>query len=193
MTTDRLLVRAYGALIKLYPRRFRDEHGTDMIQLIREACDDETTARLCWLIITDLTLSIPTQHLEAHVHRTPTHLVPLLYTATAGAGVVLALAGGTNIALLVIGVLVAVAAGTASVVTWRRAAPIGGLIETRLWWKFLVAGPLLIGAVIVGAALGIEAWEVGMIAVFLGIILTGTGLLLGLVRLTTRPPHVLPS
>lgn len=193
MTTDPLLVRAYGALIKLYPRRFRDEHGADMIQLIREASDDETTARLCWLIVADLTLSIPTQHLETHVHRTPTHLVPLLYTATAGAGVVLALAGGTNIALLVIGALIAVTAGIASVVTWRRAAPIGGLIETRHWWKFVVAGPVLVAAVIIGASLGIEAWEVGVLTVFLGFILTGTGLLLGLVRLTTRPSHALPS
>jgi hypothetical protein len=107
---------------------------------------------------------------------------------------VLALAGGTNVALLVVGLLVAVIAGTLAIVAWRRAAPIGGSVPTAHWWKFVVAGPIIIiGGVIVAAEPGVEAWFVGTLAVFLSLILTGIGLLLGLARLTARRPPALPT
>lgn len=35
MTTDPALVRAYGAVVALYPRRFRDAYGEDMVHLVR--------------------------------------------------------------------------------------------------------------------------------------------------------------
>ena len=124
------------------------------------------------------------------MQRTPSHLTPLIYTAVAGAGIMLALAGGTNVAVAVVGLVVAVVAGTIAVVAWRRVGPIGGSVQTSHWWKLMLAGPLVIGAVILAAGLGVEAWFVGMIAVFLGLILTGTGLLLGLVRVATRRPPV---
>ena len=193
MKTDKGIVRTYSALLALYPRRFRDEYGADMVELVREALLDEPTRRVGSRIFTDLAISLPTQHLEAHMQRPSTHLVPLIYTAIAGAGVLLALVGGTNITLLIAGVVVAATAGTAAVVAWRRAAPIGRSIQTVHWWKFVVAGPILIGGVIAAAEAGVDAWFVGMFAVFLGLILTGAGLLLGLVRLTTRRPPVLPT
>ena len=46
------------------------------------------------------------------------------------------------------------------------------------------------GSVVAAASLAVEAWVAGMIAVFLGLILTATGLLLGLVRVATRRPPV---
>lgn len=190
---DRGFLRAYGALIALYPREFRDEYGADMVQLARDDCRDDPPWRVACRVLVDLAISIPTQHLEAHVHRSPSHLVPLIYTAVAGAGIVLALAGGSNVASLIVGLVVAAIAGTLAVVAWRRAAPIGGSVQTTHWWKFVAAGPVIIGGVIVAAGLGVDAWFVGMFFVFLALILTGVGLLLGLVRLTTRRPPALPT
>ena len=186
-------LRVYRLLLGLYPRQFRDEYGADMVQLARDACRDDPTWRVAGRVLVDLAVSIPTQHLEAHVHRTPSHLVPLIYTAVAGAGIVLALAGGTTAASLIIGVVVAAVAGALAVIAWRRATPVGGSVRTDHWWKLVVAGPVIIGGVIVAAGIGVEAWFVGMFAVFLALILSGVGLVLGLVRLATRRRPALPS
>ena len=190
---DKGFLRAYGAVVALYPRKFRNEYGADMVQLARDAWRDDPTWRVAGRVLVDLAISIPTQHLEAHVHRSPSHLVPLIYTAVAGAGIVLALAGGSNVAMLIVGLVVAAIAGTLAVIAWRRAAPIGGSVQTTHWWKFVAAGPVVIGGVIVAAGFGVEAWFVGMLAVLLALILSGVGLLLGLVRLTTRRPPALPT
>lgn len=186
-------LRAYGALVALYPRKFRDEYGADMVQLARDACRDDPPSRVACRVFVDLAITIPTQHLEAHMHRSPSPLVPLIYTAVSGAGILLALAGGTNATLLVVGLVVAAIAGTLAVVAWRRAAPVGGSVETTHWWKFVAAGPVIIGGVIVAAGLGVEAWFVGMFFAFLALILTGVGLLLGLARLTARRLPALPT
>ena len=189
MNADRGVVRAYGSLVALYPRSFRDEYGEDMVQLVRDTCDDEPTWRVASRVVVDLALSIPTQHLEIHMKRNPSPLIPLIYTAVAGAGVILAVAGGTSVALLVVGLAVAVLATSMAVIAWRRAAPVGESIQTQHWWKLVLAGPVLVGGVIVAAEAGVEAWFAGLLTVFLGLILTGVGLLLGLMRLTTRADH----
>lgn len=54
------------------------------------------------------------------------------------------------------------------------------------WWKLVVAGPLIIGAVIAGASLGVDAWFVGFAAVIFAVLLTVLGSILGCVRLLTR-------
>ena len=50
----------------------------------------------------------------------------------------------------------------------------------------MIAGPCIIGGVIVAAGLGVEAWFVGLVAVFFAFVLTGVGLLLGIARLVSR-------
>jgi hypothetical protein len=191
--TDGAFLRAYGALMALYPRKFRDEYGADMVQLARDACRDDPPWRVACRVLVDLALSIPTQHLEVHMHRSPSPLIPLVYTAVSGAGIVLAVAGGTNVALLIVGLVVAATAGTLAVIAWRRAAPVSGSVQTTHWWKLVATGPIIIGGVIVAARLGVDAWFVGMFFVFLALILTGVGLLLGLARLVTRRPRALPT
>lgn len=185
---DNRFLRAYGALVALYPREFRDEYGADMVQLAREAWRDDPPWRVAGRVVVDLAISIPTQHLEVRMHRSPSPLVPLIYTAVSGAGIVLALVGGTNVASLILGLVVAAIAGTLAVIGWRRDAPIGRSMPTAHWWKFVVAGPVIIGAVMVAAGFGVEAWFVGTFFVFLAFVLTGVGLLLGLARLATRRP-----
>jgi hypothetical protein len=49
------------------------------------------------------------------------------------------------------------------------------------WWKLVLAGPGLIGVVIIAAELGIEAWYLGMTLVLIGAALSFAGIILGLV------------
>ena len=174
----------YHALVGLYPRPFRDDYGADMVQLLRDQYADEPAWRVCGRAVLDLALTIPTQHMEAHMTRTSTHLVPLLYTAVSAAGVLLAIVGGTNSTMLIAGLCIALAAAAMAAIAWRRSGPIGAGVSTGGWWKLLIAGPYIIIAVIVAAGIGVDAWFVGMFAVFLAFVLSGAGLLLGLVRFT---------
>lgn len=127
------------------------------------------------------------------MNRSPSPLIALFFTAFSGAGIVLALVGGTNTALLIIGLVVAAVAGTVAVSAWRRAARAGGPVQTAHWWKFVTAGPVIIGGVVLAAGLGVEAWFLGMFFVFFALILTVIGLLLGLARLFVGRPPQLPT
>ena len=57
---------------------------------------------------------------------------------------------------------------------------------TRNWWKFLMAGPMLIVAVIIGSAVGLDAWFVGFFTVISAFLLVAVGLVLGLGHLAAR-------
>ena len=186
MSSDPLALRAYGALLRLYPRSFRDEYRDDLVQLVRDQCADEPAWRVWGRAAIDLAVTIPTQHLEAHMNRPPDHLVPLLYAAVAAGGALLAAVGGSNVATVVIGVTIALVAGAMAVVAWRRAGPIAHSASGGSWWKLVVAGPCIVATVIVAAGLGVDAWILGVVSVFVAFVLTGTGVLLGLARLVGR-------
>lgn len=57
---------------------------------------------------------------------------------------------------------------------------------TRTWWWFVVAGPVIIVGVLVGAGIGIDAWFLGFFAVILAFLLIAVGLTLGLAHLYSR-------
>jgi len=193
MNGDSREMRVYSMLIGLYPRRFREEYGAHMVQLLRDQYAAEPAWRVWGRAAADLALTIPTQQLEAHMNRVPNHLVPLLNTALAAAGVLLAIVGGTNLTMLIVGLCIAVVAGTMAVIAWRRAAPMGATIATVGWWKLVVAGPCIVIGVIVAAEIGVDAWFLGILLVLFAFVLTGTGLLLGLLRLTNRRTPNLPT
>lgn len=176
MKHERFIVRAYRALMRLYPRQFRNEYGADMAQLFCDQCNDDPTWRVCVRSALDLAITIPHQHLEKRMRRIPSPLVPLLYLALATAGLLLVIIGGTNNATLFVGLGIAVAAGTIGILAWRRTAPIHTSNVTAGWWKFLVAGPCLIALVIVAAGSGVEAWFLGMVTVLAAFVLIATGL-----------------
>jgi hypothetical protein len=182
----RLVERAYRALMRLYPRRFRDKYGNDMVMLIREQCRDESAWRVAARSTLDLAIAIPTQHLEARMNRAPSALVPLVYTVFAIGGVVLAIVGGSDPASLVIGLGVAIGTGTLGILAWRRATPIRATTRTGAWWKFLAAGPCLIALVIVASGAGVNAWFLGVITVLVALVSMATGLVLGLAHLWNR-------
>lgn len=186
MNGDRATVRVYRSLLCLYPREFRDEYGADMVQLIRDQCGDEPSWQVGARCALDLAVAIPTQHMEAHMNRPSTHLVPLLYAAVAAAGLLFAIVGGSNITISVIGLCIAVAAGTIAAVSWKRSGPVGARLSTDGWWKLVLAGPCIILVLIVAAGFGVEAWEVMMLSLLVAFVATATGVLLGVARLAQR-------
>ncbi len=186
MSRERAVVRLYGALVGLYPKGFRAEYGGDMVQLARDQCSEEPAWRVFGRALLDLAITLPTQHMEAHMNRNPDHLVPLVYTAVASGGALLAIAGGSSVAMLVTGLAVAVVAGAMAAVAWRRSGPMRTNIASGSWWKFLLAGPCIVLMVIAGAGLGIEAWLLMMASLFVAVVLTSIGLVLGIARLIQR-------
>lgn len=185
MNRDPVAARIYDALLRLYPRDFRDEFGLDMSLLFRDQWADEPAVRVTARAVLDLALTLPQQHLEVHVRRNSTKVVSVVYLSLAAAGLVTALIGGTNRVTLRLGALVAVGAGALGTAAHRRAATVSTDPVSAGWWKPLIAGPLLIGAVIVAAGLGVQAWYAGMIATLLGLILCTAGVVLGVVHLLT--------
>jgi hypothetical protein len=57
---------------------------------------------------------------------------------------------------------------------------------TQAWWKLVIVGSILIAAVIIGAALGLDAWFVAFSAVMLACCLIAVGGVLGLAHLVAR-------
>lgn len=178
MTAQDAAARAYTALLRLYPRQFREQHRSDMAQLFRDQCRDESTWRVSARTVLDLTLSLPTQHLEARMHSTSTPLVPLLFAAVATGGLLLAVLGGDPTST-VIGLSLALGGGALAVVAWRRSAPIPSDARSGTWWKLALGGLGLIGLVIVASRAGVEAWFLGLATVLAGFVLIITGVLGG--------------
>lgn len=164
-----LAERVYAALLHLYPRRFREEYGTDMVLLFRDQRRDEPAWRVTLRTLLDLALTVPYQHLETRMHKNPTPVATLGYLTVALAGLLVAVFGGDGTPAVIIGAAVALAAGSLAIVTWRRAAPFRGSVPTAQWWMFVVAGPVLVGAVLVAAELGVDAWIAAMVVIGLAI------------------------
>ena len=179
MTPSPIAERAYVALVGLYPRRFRDAYGADLVSLFREQCRDEPHWRVFLRTTVDLVLTVPHQHLEAHMNRNPTPALLLAYATLGLAGLVVMLVGGSNTAALIVGAVLAMVGIGLTAATWRRAAPFQEPGLSRQWWKCLIAGPVLIGLVIVAAGLGVEAWFLGFAVVIAAIGLIALGLALG--------------
>jgi hypothetical protein len=149
MSGDPSVVRAYRMLLRLYPHEFRDAYGADMVQLVRDQCNDESPWQVGGRAALDLAITIPTQHMEAHMNRPSNHLVPLLYTALAAGGLLLAIVGGSNITIVAIGMCIAIVAGRRS--HHRDDPPIGAVKIPLTAGGARAAGPCIIMAVIVAA------------------------------------------
>jgi hypothetical protein len=186
MTRPPLAERAYTAMVALYPRQFRETYGADMVSLLRDQCRDEPHWRVYLRATLDLALTIPHQHVEAHMNRNPTRALLLAYLTVGLAGLVVIAVGGTSPAGLVVGAALALGGLGMAAATRRRAAPFHERGLSRQWWKFLVAGPVLIGLVIVAAGLGVEAWFLGFAIVIAAIGLVTVGVTLGIAHAVGR-------
>jgi len=161
-------LRSYRVLLWLYPRWFRREYGEDLLQAFRDELRDRGPFRGWLRVITDLLVSIPTQHREAVMaHRSSSSdLVGIVFTGTA----VLALVafGG----MFALAALLVVAALTFA--RWRRMVPYRHAFResNKSWWRLLLAGLALMGTLVVATRYGPDFdWFPWHLLVFL--VLTG--------------------
>lgn len=183
-------VRAYRASLRLYPKAFRDEYGTDMVALLEDQLLHEPAWRVHCRAAADLAITIPNQHLELHMHQPSERTVTLV----AVVGAVSALAIGSVIGTVAIPALVVLVVAMWVSLASRRAHHLG---DSPRWWKRVVLGVALVAGVAVATSIpwpdsidlgGDLAWSLGAITIIIAIALIGSGLLLGaLGRRPARP------
>lgn len=183
--------RAYRLLIGLYPRRFREEYGNDLVLLLTDQLRDDPAWRAYARSAVDLAVTVPARHLEAHMQRPPSTFVPVAYGTAALLCLLLLGVGGSNPAVSLALLLPVVGCTAMAVTSWRRGRP---FVDARLadgWWRYLVAGvALLAGFVVVTTITGEVSeslWLPAMAWLVTAIGLTMTGALLGLRRLSAGP------
>jgi len=174
-------VRAYRALLRLYPRSFRSEYGDDMVLLLRQQLRDENVARVAARAAVDLAITVPVRHLEVHMNRTATTALVITFGAL---GAALAVVGGP------IGLVAAFALFALAVVTWRRNRPVVAAGDGR-WWKLLLGGAGLLATLIVVTTITGElpsgGWYIAMATMLTSFGLIGAGIVLGIAgRIGTR-------
>ncbi len=178
----------YRGLLSFYPRRFRDEYGIDMALLFAEQLRDEPAGRVWARGLVDLAITIPAQHLEAHMDRPPNPTVPVVFAAISVSGVVLAIVGGSSLGMVAFGLAVAVVAGVLAVAAWRHTRAItANRAATARWWQILLGGVGALATTIV--VLNIvgevsEGWWLPMILTLLaGVVTTAAGVILAIAHL----------
>lgn len=191
-------VRAYRALLRLYPRRFREEYGVDMALLFADQLRDEPAGRVWARGAVDLAITIPAQHLEAHMDPPPNPTVPVVFAALSVTGVVFALVAGSNLGLAGFGLAVVVVAGALAAASWRHSRTVTAARPgPSHWWKVLTAGVGVLTATIVLLNVVGEVsdvwWGPMMLTLLAGILTTATGLILGIAHLTTSRSRHAPS
>jgi hypothetical protein len=191
MTTTTLVVGAYRRLVRLYPRAFRDEFGTDLVDLLTEQLRDEPTGRVVARGLIDLALTVPTQHLEAHMDRSPNTALTCALGALAFATTAVGVAVG-HPAVLVGCLAVGITLAGLALLNARRGRPLTDAKPIAVhWWKPTAAGiGLLLMLIAVTTATGElpdGGWYVAMITLLTALLLIGTGLVLGILHLTHRP------
>ena len=190
--SDARRTRVYRALFSLYPRQFRQEYGPDMALLFEDQLRDEPAARVWVRAVIDLAITVPTQHLEAHMNRPPNPAIPAVFTALSVAGIFLTMVSGVRGGMTGIGLAIALIFGALAVAAWRRTRAVTGPGLAEHWWKFVAVGGGVFTATVVLINvfddLG-DGWWLPMMITFAASIMVGlTGLILGIARLGSRRP-----
>jgi len=179
-------IAAYRLLTALYPRRFRDEYRTDLVALFSHQLQDDGPGRVWLRTARDIAVTVPVQHLEAHMNG-PSHNV---VTATSGvvaiAAALLGLTMGTATSL---GLLVlALGAGAIAIWSWKANRPlrVANSVDST-WWKFLIGGVALVMVTFSAMAFPWpDAIDLGDNAYWLVVISITIGVLLGIGALIHR-------
>jgi hypothetical protein len=190
MTTSPVAVRVYRQLVRLYPRRFREEYGPDLVGLLADQLRDEPTWRVATRTAVDLALTLPSRHLETRMDRSPTPVVPVLFGAIALSAVVVGAAVGHPLVLLAC-IAVAVTSGWLGLLAAHRARPLTRpRPATAHWWQLLAGGAGLMAALIVitraTGELPDGGWLVAMITGLTALVLLGAGVVLGVAHFASR-------
>lgn len=197
MSTPRS-IGVYQGLLHFYPRRFRDEYGTDMALLFADQLRDEPAGRVWARAVVDLAITLPARHLEAHMHRPPNPTVPVVFTAVSVTGAAFALLVGSNLAVAGFGLAVAVVAGLLAVASWRHTRTLtAARPASARWWQVLLCGVCVLAATIVAVNVVDELpegwWAPMIITLLAGILTTATGIILGIAHLAANRPRHAPS
>jgi hypothetical protein len=190
MTTPPRTLRVYRLLVHLYPRRFREEYGPDLVLLVADQLRDEPTWRVLSRSAVDLAVTLPTRHLEAHMDRAPTPLVPAVFGALALSAVIVGATIGHPLILLAC-VAVGVTAGWLGLLAAHWARPVTqSRPATAHWWKLLAGGAGLLGALVAITTATGElpdgGWLVAMVTGLTAFVLLGAGIVLGIAHLAAR-------
>ena len=180
-------VAVYGRLTALYPRSFRDDYRADLVALFAQQLRDEPPGRVWFRALRDLAVTVPTQHLEAHMIRPSPHIVTLAFGVVAGNMALLAVIAGTAPVMPIFAAL-ALVAGAMAYWSWQSSRVLGPVDGGRLWWKLIMAGATLAALTFVAMAipwreavdLGDNAYWLVLFAFLASLTLAATGLLLGL-------------
>jgi hypothetical protein len=182
-------LRAYRLLLRLYPRRFRQEYGDDLLLLLRDQLADEPAGRVYTRAALDLVLTVPSRHLETRMKRPPSVLVPMIFTLVALGWFMMLGVGGSSVVASLAFALPGLAAAVLAAVSWRRARSVVSGSAQR-WWQFLLAGAGVLGGLTVVTTITGELpenrWFVAMAGIFTGLGLCAAGVVLGVLRLLDR-------
>jgi len=190
MSAHQRTLGTYRHAVRLYPKQFREEYGPDLVGLVADQLRDEPTWRVLARSAVDLAVTVPTRHLEAHMSRSATTLVAVIFGAVALSAVVVGLAVGRPVILLAC-LAVAVIAASLALASAHRARP---LTEprptTRNWWKLLAAGGTVLAALIATTTATGELpdgmWFAAMVTGLTALVLIGAGIVLGVAHLASR-------
>ncbi len=178
-----ITVGAYRALLVLYPRRFRRDYAEDMVLMFAQQLRDESAWRVCSRAATDLALSVPTRYLELVMKTTTSPFLSTLFAALAVAGLVFAIAAGTNPGFALSGGAIGVIAAGLAVASYRRNRPLTTPASANGWWKVGTTGAALFAALIVTVNVTGEVddgwWFPMVITGLTAIVLMAIGLILG--------------
>lgn len=193
MTSSRA-VGVYRGLLRVYPRKFRDEYRDDMALLFAEQLRDESAGRVWTRGVIDLAITIPARHLEAHMNRPPNPAVPFVFAALAVTGVSVAVLVGSSFGLAGFALAVGVVAAVLTVASWRTTRAVTAARPASAhWWQVLLGGVGVLASTIVVLNITGEVpegwWLPMMLTLLASIMTTVTGLILGVAHLTTHRPR----
>lgn len=175
----------YRGLLLCYPRSFRREYGADMVLLFSDQLGDEPAPRVWCRGLIDLAVTVPTQHLEAHMNRPPNTLVPVVFAALGVAGVLVAVIAGTNPGIALGALAFAAVATVLAVVSARqtRRITVAGS-TTAQWWKLLALGAgALLAMILAEGATDLSLWMPMIVTVLFSLLMIAAGVVLGIARL----------
>lgn len=194
--TNCVHLAAYRALISTYPRAFRDNYGEDLVSTFGLQLAALGAMR-CWLrALNDLVITIPAQHLEAHMkHLSAAHVSTACFAFAIGTFFAAA-ATGTSLYGLIFLSISAIAVVIA-VLSRKATKPALKLENSRSWKKFLTAGSVLLVVLIAainlppnnGKELSSVAWSLMMLALLTSFTLIGAGIVIGATRLARNNDH----
>jgi hypothetical protein len=86
VSREAFAVRVYGALVKLYPRQFRDEYDDDLAQAFRELVTERGAGAAWRRALIDLLVTVPLYRLETVMNRQASSKTLTLTIGLLGAG-----------------------------------------------------------------------------------------------------------